>query len=216
MLNAMVFDMNVAAAGINARIHHQWLPDEILAEDGISPDTVRLLEQMGHQVKAGYSGGRTIGRTESIMIRDGWLLGATDTPGAPAAGWRATDHRQRRADTPGQARVRRVRLCAAGRRSLAVCRLMATTRPRCPRIRHLPRSPRVVAGVKRPCSGTGRGLRPHLHRQFHRGYPSSGPKMVNAGGAKASANINSEGSGAACPGGGSSPETRRCRWAPGG
>ena len=86
LLNAMVFDMNVAAAGINARIHHQWLPDEILAEDGISPDTVRLLEQMGHKV---VLGGRTIGRTESIMIRDGWLLGATDTrrPGGWVAGY---------------------------------------------------------------------------------------------------------------------------------
>ena len=86
LLNAMVVDMNVAAAGINARIHHQWLPDEILAEDGISPDTVRLLEQMGHKV---VLGGRTIGRTESIMIRDGWLLGATDTrrPGGWVAGY---------------------------------------------------------------------------------------------------------------------------------
>jgi gamma-glutamyltranspeptidase/glutathione hydrolase len=76
VLNAMAFDMNVANAGISSRIHHQWMPDEILAEEGISPDTVRLLEQMGHTVKLG---GRTIGRTESIMIKDGWLLGATDT-----------------------------------------------------------------------------------------------------------------------------------------
>ena len=76
VLNAMAFDMNVATAGISSRIHHQWMPDEILAEEGISPDTVDLLEQMGHTVKLG---GRTIGRTESIMIKDGWLLGATDT-----------------------------------------------------------------------------------------------------------------------------------------
>ena len=76
LLNAMAFEMNIATAGISARIHHQWLPDEILAEDGISPDTVRLLEQMGHTVKLG---GRTIGRTESIIWENGWLLGATDT-----------------------------------------------------------------------------------------------------------------------------------------
>jgi gamma-glutamyltranspeptidase/glutathione hydrolase len=76
LLNAMVFDMNVAAAGISARIHHQWLPDEILAEDGISPDTVNLLKKMGHRVELG---GQTIGRTQSIMIRDDWLLGATET-----------------------------------------------------------------------------------------------------------------------------------------
>ena len=76
LLNAMVFDMNVAAAGINSRIHHQWMPDEILAEDGISPDTVKLLEQMGHKV---VLGGQTIGRTQSVMLENGWLLGATDT-----------------------------------------------------------------------------------------------------------------------------------------
>ncbi len=76
LLNAMAFDMNVAASGMNARIHHQWLPDEILAEDGVSPDTVRLLQQMGHKV---VLGGQTIGRTQSIMLQDGWLLGATDT-----------------------------------------------------------------------------------------------------------------------------------------
>jgi gamma-glutamyltranspeptidase/glutathione hydrolase len=76
ILNAMAFDMNVATAGISPRIHHQWMPDQLQAEQGISPDTLRLLREMGHQVKAG---GRTIGRTQSIMIRDGWLLGATDT-----------------------------------------------------------------------------------------------------------------------------------------
>jgi gamma-glutamyltranspeptidase / glutathione hydrolase len=76
LLNAMAFDMNVATAGISPRIHHQWMPDEILAEQGISPDTVRLLETMGHKVKLSD---RTIGRTQSIMLRDGWLLGSTDT-----------------------------------------------------------------------------------------------------------------------------------------
>ncbi|MEM6581003.1 MAG: gamma-glutamyltransferase [Pseudomonadota bacterium] len=76
LLNAMAFDMNVAAAGISARIHHQWMPDKILAEEGISPDTVTLLEAMGHEVSMA---GRTIGRTQSIMLKDGMLLGATDT-----------------------------------------------------------------------------------------------------------------------------------------
>ena len=76
VLNAMAFDMNVASAGISARIHHQWMPDELLAEEGISPDTVRILQQMGQNVKLG---GRTIGRTQSIMLEDGYLLGATDT-----------------------------------------------------------------------------------------------------------------------------------------
>jgi gamma-glutamyltranspeptidase/glutathione hydrolase len=76
LLNAMAFDMNVATAGISARIHHQWLPDEILAEQDISVDTIRLLEGMGHTVVHSKN---TIGRTQSIMLEDGWLLGSTDT-----------------------------------------------------------------------------------------------------------------------------------------
>ena len=76
LLNAIVFDMNVATAGMSARIHHQWLPDKILAEQGISPDTVRLLEALGHKVELST---RTIGRTQSIMIEGDWLYGATDT-----------------------------------------------------------------------------------------------------------------------------------------
>ena len=59
-----------------ARIHHQWMPDKLRLENGISPDTIRLLQQMGHTLEVS---GRTTGRTNSIMLRDGWLLGATDT-----------------------------------------------------------------------------------------------------------------------------------------
>ena len=86
LLNAMAFDMNVATAGISPRINHQWMPDRIDAEDGISPDTVKLLEAMGHKVKFGKL---TIGRTQSIMLKDGWLLGATDTrrPQGSVAGY---------------------------------------------------------------------------------------------------------------------------------
>jgi gamma-glutamyltranspeptidase/glutathione hydrolase len=87
LLNAMAFDMNVATAGVSSRVHHQWLPDALIVEEGVSPDTVNLLRQMGHKVT---QSGRTIGRTESIMIaEDGWLLGATDPrrPGGWVAGY---------------------------------------------------------------------------------------------------------------------------------
>ena len=76
VLNAMAFDMNIAAAASAARIHHQWVPDTLRLESGISVDTVRLLQGMGHALE---ESGRTTGRTNSIMLRDGWLLGATDT-----------------------------------------------------------------------------------------------------------------------------------------
>jgi gamma-glutamyltranspeptidase/glutathione hydrolase len=86
ILNAMVFDMNIASAAAGARVHHQWLPDSLLVEDGISIDTIRLLEAMGHKPKIGN---RTLGRTQSIILQDGWMMGATDTrrPGGWVAGY---------------------------------------------------------------------------------------------------------------------------------
>jgi gamma-glutamyltranspeptidase / glutathione hydrolase len=86
LLNAMVFDMNIAAAAAGARVHHQWLPDVLTVEQGISPDTIRLLEGMGYTVAIGD---RTLGRTQSIMLENGYLYGATDTrrPGGYVAGY---------------------------------------------------------------------------------------------------------------------------------
>jgi len=86
LLNAMVFDMNIAAAAAGARVHHQWLPDVLRMEQGISPDSIRLLETMGYQVEIGN---RTLGRTQSIMRENGYLYGATDTrrPGGHVAGY---------------------------------------------------------------------------------------------------------------------------------
>ena len=68
--------MNMASAAAAARIHHQWMPDRLSLERGISPDTQRLLEQMGHNTGISQ---RTLGRTQSIMLQDGLLYGATDT-----------------------------------------------------------------------------------------------------------------------------------------
>ncbi|MDX1733078.1 MAG: gamma-glutamyltransferase [Halioglobus sp.] len=82
ILNAMEFDMNVAAAASEPRVHHQWMPDRLLTEQGISPDTLKLLEAMGQPV---VKSERTQGRTNSIMLRDGWMFGATD-PRRPG-GW---------------------------------------------------------------------------------------------------------------------------------
>ena len=86
ILNAMEFDMNVATAAAEPRIHHQWMPDVLNMEEGISPDTIRLLKAMGQQVNIA---GRTSGRTNSILLEDGWLYGASDTrrPGGWVAGY---------------------------------------------------------------------------------------------------------------------------------
>lgn len=85
ILNAMAFDMNIAAAGGAARVHHQWMPDTLRIENGVSKDTVDKLKGMGHPVEENV---RTLGRTQSIMIQEGWFLGASDTrrPGGWVAG----------------------------------------------------------------------------------------------------------------------------------
>jgi gamma-glutamyltranspeptidase/glutathione hydrolase len=86
ILNAMDFDMNIATAAAGARVHHQWMPDKLRVEQGVSVDTINILRDMGHPVEVGN---RTLGRTQSIMLSEGWLYGATDTrrPGGWVAGY---------------------------------------------------------------------------------------------------------------------------------
>lgn len=48
VLNVVDFDMNVQAAVQAPRMHHQWLPDLVYVEPGISVDTINILEDMGH------------------------------------------------------------------------------------------------------------------------------------------------------------------------
>jgi gamma-glutamyltranspeptidase/glutathione hydrolase len=48
LLNVLDFDMGIAEATAAPRIHHQWLPDSVRYERGISQDTLNLLTDMGH------------------------------------------------------------------------------------------------------------------------------------------------------------------------
>ena len=84
ILNVLAFDMNIADATLAPRIHHQWSPDVLNLEPGISPDSIRLLEQKGHNVKIS----RTMGSLQSVMHQDGLFLGYSDTrrPGAATVG----------------------------------------------------------------------------------------------------------------------------------
>ena len=74
LLNVVDFGMNVQDAVNFPRIHHQWLPDQLVMERGFSPDTIALLKARGHQVKMTGS----IGEVAAIQSRDGWLEGAAD------------------------------------------------------------------------------------------------------------------------------------------
>ncbi|QFT66739.1 Gamma-glutamyltranspeptidase precursor [Labrenzia sp. THAF35] len=85
ILNVVDHGMNIAEATAAPRIHNQWLPDEIRIEEGLSPDTIRLLEARGHKVEVKNA----MGSTQSIMLVDGVLAGASDPrrPGALSAGY---------------------------------------------------------------------------------------------------------------------------------
>lgn len=76
IMNMVDHGMNVAEASTAPRVHHQWLPDELRVEEGISLDTLRLLEAKGHAIVLKDA----MGSTQSIM-RDpesGSLYGASD------------------------------------------------------------------------------------------------------------------------------------------
>ena len=73
--NHVDFGMNIAEATAAPRIHHQWYPDQVEVEKGISPDTLALLRAMGHDVKASPW---AIGRTQSITLEPGGFQGMTD------------------------------------------------------------------------------------------------------------------------------------------
>jgi gamma-glutamyltranspeptidase / glutathione hydrolase len=77
LLNVEDFHMSVQDAVDWPRFHHQWMPDVLYVEDGISPDTVRVLRDMGHKV----SPIEAVARVEAILNESGWLQGATDKRG---------------------------------------------------------------------------------------------------------------------------------------
>jgi gamma-glutamyltranspeptidase/glutathione hydrolase len=68
--NVIDHGMNIAEATQASRFHHQWWPDQILMEKGISLDSIRLLQQKGHSVE--YTTW-PMGSTQSILrSHDGW------------------------------------------------------------------------------------------------------------------------------------------------
>ena len=80
ILNVLDHGMNIAEASSVPRIHHQWYPDVLNVERGISRDTLRLLQQKGHQLKDST----VLGSTQSILIDEGVFEGASD-PRQPGA-----------------------------------------------------------------------------------------------------------------------------------
>jgi gamma-glutamyltranspeptidase/glutathione hydrolase len=88
ILNVIDFHMNVQDAVDWPRFHHQWMPDKLYLERGISPDTVALLKGMGYNVESSEKTSVVIARTEAIESDKNWLQGGSDGRGSgKAAGY---------------------------------------------------------------------------------------------------------------------------------
>ena len=76
LMGVVDFGLDLQEAVNAPRFHHQWIPDQILVEDRLSPDTMNLLRSKGHKLKVGHFWGDG----ECIMIdpRTGERLGASD------------------------------------------------------------------------------------------------------------------------------------------
>jgi gamma-glutamyltranspeptidase/glutathione hydrolase len=78
LMGVVDYGLNIQQAVNAPRFHNQWMPDNILIEPtGISPDTVGILERMGHKVVRSRN---FLGDAECIEIdeRTGERLGASD------------------------------------------------------------------------------------------------------------------------------------------
>jgi gamma-glutamyltranspeptidase/glutathione hydrolase len=76
VVNVIDHGMNLAEAAIAPRMHHQWYPDVLQLEPGFSPDTVRLLQEKGHDVKPTRY---TMGSIQSVGFKDGVYRGSSDS-----------------------------------------------------------------------------------------------------------------------------------------
>ena len=80
LIGILAYDDGLDAQHVAAkpRIHHQWMPDAISAEQGaLSPETVKALEAMGHKVNAGEKPWGNL-QTVSWDKRANTLEGGTD------------------------------------------------------------------------------------------------------------------------------------------
>ena len=76
LMGVIDFNLDIQEAVNAPRFHHQWLPDEILVEDRLSPDTMNILKSRGHKLNVSHFWGDA----ECIMVdpKTGERLGASD------------------------------------------------------------------------------------------------------------------------------------------
>ena len=76
LMGVVDFGLDIQEAVNAPRFHQQWLPDQILVEDRLSPDTMNLLRSKGHKLDVHHFWGDG----ECIMVdpKSGDRLGASD------------------------------------------------------------------------------------------------------------------------------------------
>lgn len=78
VLNVLAYDMRIDRAIEAMKIHHQWLPDQIIYERNLlSPDTRDALEKMGHTLRPATNLGVLMGITYDAKL--GVFVGAADS-----------------------------------------------------------------------------------------------------------------------------------------
>jgi gamma-glutamyltranspeptidase/glutathione hydrolase len=88
VLNVLEYDMSIDKAIEAMKIHHQWMPDELVYEKDLMPDDTReALEAMGHALKERQNLGRLMGIT--FDAEKGVYVGASDSssPDGAAVGY---------------------------------------------------------------------------------------------------------------------------------
>ena len=75
IMNVIDHGMNPAEASVAPRIHHQWTPDELRVEKGLSVDTLAILKQKGQNISIKPA----MGRTQTIEINKDGYFGFSDT-----------------------------------------------------------------------------------------------------------------------------------------
>ena len=75
IVNVIDHGRSIADAANMARIHHQWFPDKVFVESGHSPDTIKILQERGHEVVNAQS---TYTSLQTVARKDGLFQGAAD------------------------------------------------------------------------------------------------------------------------------------------
>jgi len=76
LVGVVDFGLDIQEAVNAPRFHHQWLPDEIRVEEGLSPDTMNVLRSKGHELRVDHFWGD--GECIMIDLKSGERLGASD------------------------------------------------------------------------------------------------------------------------------------------